>query len=679
MKPDSPHPRKHRKAKVPTGREATAPPECPPNRGMAVSVCIFLAVMVWAVFGQTLQFEFVNYDDPMNVTENPEVADGLSWHGVGWAFTHSQVGHWDPLTTLSHMADCQFYGLDTTGHHLTNVMLQAVSAILLFLLLREMTSAFWRSAFVAAVFAVHPLRVESVAWVTERKDVLSGLFFLLTLWAYLWYVRKPAARGRYLAVVGLFALGLMCKAMIVTLPAVLLLLDYWPLGRMSPAGTSVPLRRLVLEKIPLFALSAACCVVQMFSAKAMIATLDNIPLSWRLGNAAVSYVAYVGNTLWPAGLAVYYPHPKGGLSGGVIAAAVLLLVFTTAAAWVTRRKYPYFLTGWFWFMGMLVPVIGIVQSGSLARADRYTYLPHIGLSVVLVWLTVDLCAGWRLRRWVLGAVAAGAITAMIWCANAQASSWRNSYTLWVHALACTGSNDINEGNLGHFFLMNGRLDEAEGHIRKAVEIKPNAEKNQNNLGMCLLNGGKAAESIAYFQRAVEINTRFVQARSNLGSALLKTGQTDEAIAHYLKSLEIDPRQAGIENNLAGAFFQKQKPGEAIAHYEKAIELSPRDVRALKNLAWVLATCPEASLRNGARGVALAERANQLSDGGDALVLVTLSAAYAEAGRFPEAIATAEKALRSTERKSDAIAVRLRNQIKLFQARTPYHETYEVKP
>ena len=660
---------------------------------MAASVCCFLAVLVWAVFGQTLGFAFVDYDDPMNVTENPDVAGGLSWKGMGWAFTHAQVGHWDPLTTISHMLDCQFYGLDPWGHHLTNVLLHAVSAMLLFLLLREMTSAFWRSAFVAAVFAVHPLRVESVAWITERKDVLSGLFFLLTLWAYVWYVRQPGARGRYLAVIGLFAAGLMCKAMIVTLPAVLLLLDYWPLRRIAPpvnasgklppqmTGTR-PFLLLVREKIPLFALSAASGVVQMISAKAMIATLDKWPLSWRLGNAVVSAAAYLGDTLWPAGLAVYYPHPKGGLPGWEIAAAVLLLVFASAAAWASRRERPYFLTGWLWFLGMLVPVIGIVQSGTLARADRYTYLPHIGLSLVLAWLAADLCAGLRLRRWVLGGAAAAAIMAMIWRANVQTSSWRNSSTLWVHALACTEPNEVTHGNLGHYFLEHGQLDEAEGHIRKALEIKPNAERAHNNLGMCYLARGKAAESIVHFQRAVEINPRFAQAQSNLGSALLTTGRTDEAITHYLQALEGTherPLRAGIENNLGGAFLLKRQAGEAIAHFEKAIEMEPRKVQALKNLAWVLATCPNAALRNGARAVALAERANQLSGGGDPLVLGTLSAAYAEAGRFPEAMETAGKALRSTDLKSDSAADQLRNQLRLYQTKTPFHEVYEIKP
>ena len=680
MKPDS-NSRKGRRKNVPSRPEATVPPRRPPSLGMAVSVCIFLAVMVWAVFGQTLGYEFVNYDDPGNVSDNPTVRNGLSWRGVVWAFTHTQVGHWDPLTTISHMADCQIYGHDPMGHHLTNVVLHAVSAMLLFLLLRELTSAFWRSAFVAAIFAVHPLRVESVAWITERKDVLSGLFFLLTLWAYLWYVRKPEARRRYLAVAGLFALGLMCKSMLVTLPAVLLLLDFWPLGRMTRPDEAVPARlwRLIREKIPLVLLSGASCVGQLIAAKEMMDSLEKWPLSWRFGNAVVSYAAYVGQTLWPTGLAVYYPHPRGGLASGEVAAATLLLFFASGAAWVSRRKYPYFLTGWFWFLGMLVPVIGLVPAGLQARADRYTYLPHIGLSVALTWLAVELCAGLRVRRWVLGGVAAVAVMAMIWRAQVQASFWKNSQTLWTHALACTGPNEIGHNNLGHFLLERGMVDEAEAHIRKATEIAPDYATAHNNLGLCTLARGEVAEAVVQFQKATALRPKFAEAHGNLGTALIKAGRTDEAIAHYGAALAIAPDLAGIESNLAGALLLNGRLAESIAHYEKAVGMAPRNAGWLRTLAWVLATCPEAQQRNGPRAVTLAERARELTGGRDALVLATLAAAYAEAGRFPEAIETAEMALRSKELKSDAIANLLRQQKALFQNNTPFRETYEAKP
>jgi len=642
------------------------------------SVCVFLVVLVWVVFGQTLGFEFVNYDDPMNVTENPMVVKGLSWRGCVWAFTHPQVGHWDPLTTISHMAVCQFSGLDPAGHHLTNVVLHAVSAILLFLLLRQMTGAHWRSALVAAVFAVHPLRVESVAWITERKDVLSGVFFLLTLWAYVGYVARPGAWGRYAAVVVLFALGLMCKAMLVTLPAVLLLLDRWPLGRFAePLGDAASGRRarmwpLIREKLPLFALSAGACAVQLFSAQEMIATVEQWPLSWRLGNAAVSYVAYLGDTFHPAGLAVYYPHAKGGLPGGEIAAAVLLLVFATAGAWAARRRHPYFLTGWLWFVGMLVPVIGLVQSGTLARADRYMYLPHIGLSVAVVWLAWDLCAGLRWRRGILGAVAVAAVAGMVWQARIQASFWKDSRVLWTHTLAATGPNDIAENNLGQFYLERGLINQAEGHIRRALEIAPRYATAHANLGMCLFAKGDVAQAIAQFQEAVSIRPGFAEAHGNLGAAFVQAGRIDEAVAHFAKAVEIAPDLAALENNLAGALLLRGRVAEAVSHYEMAIALAPQEVGALRNLAWVRATTADGALRDGTRALALAQRANELTGGGDPLVLLTVAAAYAETGRFGEALAAAERAVKSPRMKGAAVE-RARQQMEGYREGRAWRE------
>lgn len=680
MKSRRPHPQQHRKKRAPTEGFAEVSPAPAPRLGLTVSVCIFLVIMVWAVFGQTIGFEFVNYDDPANVTDNPAVIQGLSWSGVAWAFTHPQVGHWDPLTTISHMAVCHVFGLDPSGHHLVNVVLHGASTILLFLVIQRMTSAFWRSAFVAAVFAVHPLRVESVAWITERKDVLSGLFFLLTLWTYVEYVRQPAARGRYLAVIGLFALGLMCKAMLVTLPAVLLLLDFWPLRRMSGASPSETVGRLFREKAPLFALAAIFCVVQLAAAQEMIASVEKMPLLWRVENAALSYLAYVGQTFFPGDLAVFYPHPKGSLSGGAAAVAVVLLVFVSVAAWRLRSRAPYVFVGWFWFLGMLVPVIGLVQSGTLARADRYTYLPHVGLSLLVAWGAVELCAGLGARRrWVLGGAAAAAVLAMVSRARLQASYWKDSQTLWTHALESTGSNEVAECNLGHILLRQGMLDEAEIHTRKALEIAPRHEIAHNNLGMCLLAKGHVTEAIAQFQSAVGIKPKFAEAHANLGTALVNAGRRDEAITHFAAALEIAPDRAGFENNLAGALLLTGRAAQAIAHYEKAAGKAPHDVGPLRNLAWVLATCPDAALRDGRRAVELAERAQKISHGGDAMILATLAAAYAEAGRFPEAVEAARAALRPPAPRSAAATDQIRKQLELYESHTPYREGYEVKP
>ena len=367
------------------------------NTYTVAAVCGFLLLAVALVFGQTVRHDFVNYDDNAYVYENPQVAGGLTAHGIAWAFTSFHVSNWHPLTWLSHMLDCQFYGLHAGGHHLTNVLLHAATAILLFLVLRRMTGDLWPSAFVAAVFAIHPLRAESVAWVAERKDVLSGLFFMLTLGAYAGYARRPFSLGRYLTVVLLFALGLMAKPMLVTLPFVLLLLDYWPLGRIGPhrrTGIS-SFRRVVVEKIPLLALTAASCVATVIAQGTAVIAIDVIPLPSRIANALVSYVAYMGQLFYPAGLAVLYPHPEGGLPIWKVAASSLVLAGISAAALVWRRRFPYLFVGWFWYVGMLVPVIGLVQVGLHAMADRYTYLPQIGLCIAVTWGVAQLAASRR--------------------------------------------------------------------------------------------------------------------------------------------------------------------------------------------------------------------------------------------------------------------------------------------
>ncbi len=385
------------------------------TRWQTWAICGFLLCAVFLVFGQTVRHEFIDFDDDLYVYQNTHVTQGLTAQGIGWAFTARVANNWHPLTWLSHMLDCQLYGLNAGGHHLTNVLLHATNAILLFLLLGRMTGALWRSAFVAAVFAIHPLRVESVAWVAERKDVLSGLFFMVTLWAYVGYVRHTFSLRRYLTVALLFALGLMCKPMLVTLPCVLLLLDYWPLGRLAAKGANgaglandmqsprpaSPLR-LIVEKIPLFALAVASCVVTPLAQGIAVATTEQLSLSSRVANALVSYVVYIGQVFYPLGLVPFYPHPKDGLPIGSVAGAALVLSAITIAVVVLRRRCPYLFVGWFWYVGMLVPVIGLVQVGMLAMADRYTYLPQIGLYVALTWALAELAPVWRYRRWAYG-------------------------------------------------------------------------------------------------------------------------------------------------------------------------------------------------------------------------------------------------------------------------------------
>jgi Flp pilus assembly protein TadD len=606
------------------------------DRWAVTAVCLVLAAMTWLVFGQTLGHEFVNYDDEIYIANNPAVLGGLSLKGIVWAFTHDVNANWTPLTVISHMLDCQLYGTNAGGHHLTSVLLHMASVIALFLVLKGMTASLWRSTFVAAVFAIHPLHVESVVWIAERRDVLSGLLFMLTLGAYAGYVRHRRSLGRYLTVALMLALALMSKPMVVTLPLVLLLLDFWPLKRFTePGGRLIPWR-LVGEKLPLLALSGTACVVTLFAQKEAIRSL---PLFVRIGNALVSYVAYLEQMFYPAGLAVYYPHPGSTLALGRIIAAFVLLLVISAGAVATRRKRPWFLFGWLWYLGMLVPAIGLIQSGLRAQADRYTYLPQIGLYVLLTWTVADLSTGWRHRRVVLGGGSTIILMALIFCARTQVSYWRNSESLWTHTLACTSDNSIAHNNLGYVFLQRGQMDKAVAHFQKALEIEPDYEKAHYNLGTAFFQQGRLDEAIAQFQKALEIKPDYVDAHNNLGLALLQQGRMAEAITHYQKALDIKPDYPEIQNNLA----------------------------------WVLATCPQASLRNGNQAVELAIRANQLTGNKNPLLLRTLAAADAEAGRFSEAVETAQRALQLAEAQSNtALADVIRSELKLFQAGVPFY-------
>jgi tetratricopeptide (TPR) repeat protein len=566
------------------------------DRWTVFGVCIFLAAIIWAVFGQTLRYGFVDFDDHEYVVENPEVSRGLTLKGFVWAFTHVHSANWHPLTWISHMLDCQFYGLNAGGHHLTNILLHTTATILLFLVLRQMTGFLWRSAFVAAVFAIHPLRVESVAWVAERKDVLSGVFFMLTLCAYVRYARGPWSAARYGLVVLMFALGLMSKPMLVTLPLVLLLLDYWPLNRLQVDTATQPVyrlggwrisRRAILEKLPLLGLVAASCVATLFAQSNAIASLDQISPPLLVGNALIAYVVYLGQMFWPSGLSLLYPFPVNGVPPWEEILAPVLLLLISAAVFLLRKTRPYLVVGWLWYLVMLMPVIGIVQVGSQAHADRYTYLPQIGLYVLLVWAAADLCVGWRWRRVVLGGGSAIILAALIFCAHAQTAYWRDSETLWTHTLACTSNNAVAHNNLGNTLVKKGRVDEAFSHFRMALQIKPDYADAHNNLGNALFKKGNVDEAIAHYQRALQINPDFADAHYNLGNALFQKGEVDEAIAQFQEALQIDPDNVEAHYNLGLALFQKGSVDEAIDHYKMALQIHPDYADAHYNLGIAL--------------------------------------------------------------------------------------------
>jgi len=648
-------------------------------------VCLGLVAVTWAVFGQTLTHDFVNFDDHVYVYENPLVVRGLSAETVIGAFTHTHARNWHPLTTLSHMLDCQLYGLNAGSHHLTNVILHTISVLLLFLVLKQMTAALWQSAFVAALFAIHPLHVESVAWIAERKDVLSAVFFMLTLAAYFQYTRAPSTL-RYLLVALLFAFGLMSKSMLVTLPFVLFLLDYWPLDRIGARKSEVSRRlpTLIKEKIPFLALSTFSCIATLFAQRQGPSAIDQLPFVWRLENAFVTYVTYVWQMLWPARLAVFYPHPNDRLPLLQVTGAVALLVGTSLVVISLRRTLPYLVTGWFWYLGMLVPVIGVVQVGEQAHADRYTYLPQVGLYIMIAWTVGDLLVeSTSRRRAVVGVIAAMVVVSLGARAFGQTSYWKNSETLWNHTLAVTGENDVAHNNLGFLFLRRGELDKAISEFQTALDIRSKNTQSHYSLGAALIesNLGNALArerlwdaAIDHLQQAVRLRPDYADAYFNLGSVLFQEGKIDQAIAEWQKTLAINPRDSEAHRNVADALRKQGKVKEAMSEYEQALNIAPEDSAALNNLAWILATYSDASMRDGARAVTLATRAVQVSGGRNPSFVRTLAAAHAEVGQFAEAAGTAEvaKELANTQSKPE-LAKRLEAEITLYRARVALRE------
>lgn len=573
------------------------------SRWRVPCICIFLAVITFLVFGRTLRHEFINYDDNLYVTANPLVIRGLTLHGVFRVFTHFETRFYTPLTMLSHMADCQFYGLRPGLHHLTNVILHAVTAVLLFLVIRRLTGATWRSAFVAGVFAVHPLHVESVAWVAERNDVLSGVFFGLTVGAYLHYTRRPGSVARYSLVTALFICGLLSKPTLVMLPVVLLILDYWPLGRFAQGAT-----RLVMEKIPLLALSAGAGVLAYLAEGKSVASLQAHPLSSRIANALVSCVVYLRQMVWPSNLAIFYPRPADGLPAWEVIGAFAVLAGISVVVFVARKRCPYLMAGWLWYLAMLAPAAGIVQIGEFAHADRYTYLSQIGLYLALTWGAVDMARALRLGH--APAVAGGvSIIALAVCSAEQVAWWRDSESIFRRALECTTGNYVA----------------------------------CNNLGLALAGKGHDVEAIAIYKQGLGFCETSAPLHDNLGRSLFATGDSIGAIHQYLRALEIEPDSVPARYNLGNALLITGDPRGAIIQWRQCLEAQPNYTGALTGLAWVLATCADDAVRNGAEAVQLAQRANQLSGGTDPIVLHTLGAALAESGNFVEAAQAARRA------------------------------------
>jgi tetratricopeptide (TPR) repeat protein len=824
------------------------------SRTRLLTSCLLLALVTAALYWPVVKNGFINFDDPDYVTSNPLVQKGLSWQGVRWAFTSYHSSNWHPITWLSHMLDCQLYGLKPTGHHLTNVAIHILNTLLLFGLLNRLTDAFWRSAIVAGLFALHPLHVESVAWISERKDVLSALFFILALWAYARYatplptglldrhIPDPAPRTSphvsrstrhkwlwYILALFFFTLGLMSKPMLVTLPFVLLLVDFWPLGRfqIKTEGSKLKaLSPLLLEKIPFFALTTASCTVTFLVQRnsGAVASISTDSIASRMADGAVAYGAYVVKTFWPLNLSVIYPYPRTAWGPSYVLGSCLIVLLITALVVFAVRKHrvidaprtlppshPAFAVGWLWFLGMLIPVIGLVRIGKQFMADRYTYLPHIGLFIMLVWGVAEAFLLLQRKRMpqhpapsahasrtdarVASHPSSGqqsnnptlslfsflapafALVACMFLTSRQLSFWKNDHTLFEHAAAVTRDNYVAYGALANvlfaekkfpeaaklcgkaltifpsypealyslgcvyaaqrqfdqalatyraalqadptygeayasigavlnqqhlysqaeiqcrqalrwnplqtsaFFNLatalhnQGKLDEAAAYYRRVLELDPSLSTAHRYWGNVLLAQGKSEEAITHFLEALKFQSDDVGTHVALGLALLGQDRLDDAADHFLQACQLQPTNAVANYQLALIRQTQGQTRQAIDHYHKALDAQPDWPEALNNLAWLLAASADATLRNGTEAVRRAERACKLSAEREPLFLGTLAAAYAEAGRFTDAIATAERARDlATAADQKELAEKNRELLQLYRTGVPYHES-----
>jgi Flp pilus assembly protein TadD len=646
---------------------------------LTLLVALLLTAVTFGIYWPVVHHQFINFDDLGYIIQNPHVRAGFSWANVEWAFTSGYGSNWHPLTWLSHMLDCQLYSLNAGKHHLTNLLFHTANTVLLFLLLKRVTHTLWRSAFVAALFALHPMHVESVAWVAERKDMLSTFFFLLTLGAYHAYansqvqsskskVQNPKSKETiqshhssfwYCLALIFFALGLLSKPMLVTTPFVLLLLDFWPLCRFQP----FEIKNLVFEKLPFFALATTSSVVTYLVQEhgGAVAAISVLPLSQRIPNALLSYVAYLQKLFWPVDLANYYP-PREAIPLWSSGGALLLLLVISGLTLLVIRKHPYVAMGWFWFLGTLVPVIGIVQVGLQSMADRYTYIPYIGLFIAITWgiwsffesqsekiarheRTANAPVGRSKGLHSLSSIgltlAAFAVIASSCILTAlQVHLWKDSETLYRHTLAVTGQNPITQGNLGTALLEMRRFDEAIDHFAEAVRLKPDYAEALNNWAFALALQGKPDEAVPKYRASLALKPKNVRGHYTFGQALLLQGKHEEAIAEFTTALEVDP------------------------------DFTP----ALNDLAWIRATNPDPKLRDGAQAVSLAEHACAISEFQNPMFIGTLAASYAEVGRFDDAVRMGEKA-RDLANASGQKALAERNEqlLQFYRARNPFHD------
>jgi tetratricopeptide (TPR) repeat protein len=657
--------------------------------GLAFGLILVAGTLL--LYWPAVRFAFVDFDDPVYVSDNPHVQAGLTWSGLKWALTATDAANWHPLTWLSHMLDCQIYGPKAGGHHFTNILLHMVNSCLVFALMLRLTRRAAPSFVIAALFAWHPLHVESVAWVAERKDVLSTCFGLLSLLAYQAYATNARDQTssqtanvrniiRYSSSLLFFVLSLISKPMFVTLPFVMLLLDYWPLGRIGMGPAKAPWKRIALEKLPFLLLAALSCAVtlRVQAHGGALAAIRDFPLELRIGNVERSYYQYLWKSLWPQHLAVFYPFepseltPLSWLAGGLL---VILSVLV-----LRLRTFPFLAVGWFWYLGTLVPVIGLVQVGSQAMADRYTYFPAIGIFILAVFGARELAVCIRSGTAILAGASSLTLLACLIMARQQVSYWRNSETLFHHAIEVTQGNFVACNNLGVALEARGEKAEATQWYLEALRMKPDYADAHCNLADCYIALKRPREAISEFQAALRLNPRLARAHYLLANQLLAEDEVSAAEDHYEAALAIKPDYAEAHYQMAVVLLAEGKAAESTFHYRAALRLKPDWIEALNNLAWLLATSPEPSLRNGNQSLELAARGVKLTYTNDARLLDTLGAALAELGRFSDAINASQtgSSLAKASRETD-LEKEIEEHVKEYQKRQPIRETSPARP
>ena len=647
-----------------------------------VLVCSLLAATTVLAFNGVFHCDFLFYDDAPYITHNEHVREGLTLSGVRWAFTSVYESNWYPLTWISHMLDVELFGLSPAGHHLTALALHVLNGLILFLLLCWLTRARWRSAVVAGLFALHPLHVESVAWIAERKDVLSTLLWLLTTVVYARYTRG-GKRSDYLLAVGLFTLGLMSKPMLVTLPFALLLLDFWPLGRTKfteaanpdfgsrgPLKTPVPWHRLLVEKIPFFLLAASSSAITLFAQKSggAIKGLELYPLGVRIANALIAPVAYLGKTAWPSDLAIFYVHPQAWAAWKIIGAAALLVFFSVASVALARQR-PYLLVGWLWFLGTLIPVIGIVQVGLQSMADRYTYIPLIGIFIAVAWGGFDLARAWALPRAALAALVTVTLVACGICTQNQVQHWKNTETLFTQAIATSPENFPAHLVLGEFLLDEGRIDEGIFHCEEVARIAPDYGPGRFRIGRALVARKRFGEALPHLEAARKLQPRNAQTRFLLASVMERREDRARAIAFLREGLSLRPGDVAARTSLGFNLHKNHQGHQAIAELRTVLRIEPNAAMARRYLAFLLSTEEDPSLRNIPEAIRLMEQAVENTSYTSPVELQGLARVYAAAGRFKAAARVADRLAALARLKgNDELARQAEEQGRLYRSR-----------